>query len=92
MRLRELLATCKGRVQGVGFRAKVKSFAENLQLTGFVRNLQSGDVEICAQGEQAQLEQLCAELKRAFPDLIHHIECDFRDPSQPYSDFRIIPG
>ncbi len=46
----ELLATIKGRVQGVGFRAKAKQLADALKLTGFVRNLINGDVEICAQG------------------------------------------
>lgn len=48
----------KGRVQGVYFRAFTQKQAVKLGLTGFVRNLANGDVEIVASGEQAILQQL----------------------------------
>lgn len=40
-----------GRVQGVGFRYHVQRQAGGLHLTGFVRNLENGDVQIEVQGE-----------------------------------------
>jgi acylphosphatase len=44
-----------GRVQGVGFRATVKRVAHGYDVTGFVRNLLDGRVELVAEGEPAEL-------------------------------------
>lgn len=48
----------KGRVQGVAFRAYTKVEAEKLNLSGYVRNLPDGSVEILAEGKQESLETL----------------------------------
>jgi len=45
-----------GRVQGVGFRYTVKSAARGFEVTGTVRNLEDGRVELIAEGEKAELE------------------------------------
>ncbi len=58
-----LRAVVQGRVQGVGFRYFVMDRAISLQLTGMVRNLRSGDVEVVAEGERGALEALLAALK-----------------------------
>lgn len=42
----------KGRVQGVNYRATVQAKAHEFNLTGFVRNLNNGNVYIEAEGEQ----------------------------------------
>lgn len=90
-RLIELLVVVKGRVQGVGFRAKAKQLADVLKLTGFVRNLSNGDVEICAQGERAQLEQFLSQLQLKFsPEFIDSIDFDFHLTSKISFDFRIV--
>ncbi|OGG03026.1 MAG: hypothetical protein A3F83_05565 [Candidatus Glassbacteria bacterium RIFCSPLOWO2_12_FULL_58_11] len=49
-----------GRVQGVGFRYFVCRLAEEFPVTGYVRNLPNGDVEIVAEGEQAVVEEFQA--------------------------------
>ena len=46
-----------GRVQGVGFRFTVKMVAHGFEVTGTVRNLPDGRVELVAEGERAELEQ-----------------------------------
>ncbi len=51
-------AVVYGRVQGVGFRFYVKNKAISLKATGWVRNLPNGTVEIRAQGDDPNLEQL----------------------------------
>lgn len=41
----------KGQVQGVGFRWKLTQIAKKYNLTGYVRNLDNGDVETEIQGD-----------------------------------------
>lgn len=45
-----------GRVQGVGFRYNAKSVAAGFEITGTVRNLDDGRVELIAEGERDELE------------------------------------
>ena len=49
----------EGRVQGVGFRANVYDIATGLPVTGQVRNLRDGSVELVAEGEKTVLDQFC---------------------------------
>ena len=56
--LKQLNIFVIGRVQGVFFRDNTKAIAMNLGLTGYVRNLDGGGVEILAQGEESALRQL----------------------------------
>lgn len=46
----------EGRVQGVGFRYTVKSVATGFELTGIVRNLADGRVELICEGSRTELE------------------------------------
>jgi acylphosphatase len=52
------LFTVKGRVQGVWFRDSARSEAERLGITGYAKNLSSGDVEVLAVGNAAALASL----------------------------------
>ena len=45
-----------GHVQGVGFRYTVRQTALGFEVTGTVRNLPDGRVEVVAEGERAELE------------------------------------
>ncbi len=47
-----------GRVQGVFFRATSVQLARGLEVTGFVRNLPDGTVELEAQGAADEIEKL----------------------------------
>ena len=46
-----------GQVQGVFFRARTKTMADSLGLTGWVRNLRDGSVEAVFEGGDAAVEQ-----------------------------------
>ena len=88
--MKELHAVIFGRVQGVGFRATTRSFAIQLGLKGYVRNLGVDQVEIVAQGEKGKLLQLLEKLKAAFNgDYIEEIETDYRPIERRYEDFSI---
>ena len=54
----------RGRVQGVGFRYFVEHAANALGLTGWVRNLDDGDVEVYAAGNSGQLDELAGMLRK----------------------------
>jgi acylphosphatase len=45
-----------GRVQGVGFRATVRHVARGYDVTGSIRNLPDGRVELIAEGAKAELQ------------------------------------
>jgi acylphosphatase len=62
-----LQATVRGRVHGVFFRAFVETRAEELKLTGYVRNRTDGTVEVRAEGKRPQLEKLVEYLKAGPP-------------------------
>lgn len=47
-----------GRVQGVWFRATAQGVAIDYNLTGWVRNLRDGRVELVAEGEEDNLTKL----------------------------------
>ena len=48
----------KGKVQGVWFRQSTKEKANSLNITGWVKNLENGDVEVCAFGTDADIAEL----------------------------------
>ncbi len=54
----------QGRVQGVGFRWFVHREASELELRGWVRNTEEGDVEVVASGTTEDLAELRTSLHR----------------------------
>lgn len=61
-----------GRVQGVGFRYSTKQLAKGFDLTGWVKNLPDGRVELQLMGEEEELDDFLAELHDS--PLGHHIQ------------------
>lgn len=56
MKREQMQVLYSGRVQGVGFRFTVKMVAHGFDVTGTVRNLPDGRVELTAEGERAELD------------------------------------
>jgi acylphosphatase len=52
-----------GRVQGVGFRFYAQSNALKYSLTGFVRNMTNGMVELEVQGEEKNLQKFISVIR-----------------------------
>lgn len=56
--IKQLQFYISGRVQSVGFRFFTHQQAKKLGIVGYVKNLDNGDVEIVAQGDSHQIDQL----------------------------------
>lgn len=56
--MKQVRIRVSGHVQGVGFRYNVYRKALKIGLLGYVKNLDNGDVDIVAQGDDLQLAQL----------------------------------
>ncbi len=79
-----------GYVQGVFFRAFVVEWANELGLTGYVRNLRGGTVEVLAEGERRQLEKLIGYLKVGPPGArVEKVVTNWSEYTGGYSGFRI---
>lgn len=61
--MERIYAVVEGQVQGVGFRWFVQSLANSLHLTGWIRNMENGMVEMELQGETANLHQLLSRVR-----------------------------
>ena len=56
--------TVKGRVQGVGFRYFVQSISINMNLSGWVKNLDNGNVEFEVESDEEFLDLFLQKLKK----------------------------
>jgi len=65
-----------GDVQGVGFRYTACHNAQMLGITGWVRNMYDGRVEMEAQGLTSDLTELIRQLKTDLYINIEDIECE----------------
>ncbi|MCB2210319.1 acylphosphatase [bacterium] len=77
-----LYAYITGNVQGVGFRYFVLQHAQDLDLTGWVRNLWDGRVEVTAEGPHDDVNQLLVHLRKG------PISADVNDIDYDFSDFK----
>jgi acylphosphatase len=80
-----------GRVQGVGYRDWTRRTAERLGISGSVRNLPDGSVEVQAFGSGEDLRRLEEELRRGpWASRVERVEATTPDPSMPTSEFRVL--
>ncbi len=78
-----------GRVQGVGFRFTARRAANRRQLTGFVRNVPNGTVEMLAQGRPEDIDDCIQDLKEYFAGYLKETRIEEIPPDPRYTDFKI---
>ena len=88
--LTSLRAIVRGRVQGVFFRSFVHKWANELRLSGYVRNLANGTVEVRAEGEKQRLEKLIGYLKAGSPAArVDEVLTSWTEYTGSYTDFKV---
>ena len=80
----------RGRVQGVCYRLYARARAKELDLTGWVRNLPSGQVELVAEGPDDRLQALVAWCRQG-PDYarVTRVDETREPPRSEFTDFEI---
>ena len=63
-----------GRVQGVGLRFTVTGFAKKYNVTGWVRNLYDGTVEMEVQGDENSIQQMLVQIQKQRWIKVNHME------------------
>jgi acylphosphatase len=78
-----------GHVQGVGFRFTAHRMARRHQLTGWVRNLPDGSVEMFAQGPTNDIDDCIADIRQSFSGYLRETKIQQSTPNTRFTDFRI---
>ena len=88
MAIKRVHAYISGKVQGVWFRANVQGYAIDGNLTGWIRNLRDGRVELVAEGEEQALQTLIDFCHKG-PDAaeVADVESTWSDPTFEFSAF-----
>jgi acylphosphatase len=82
-----------GRVQGVFFRDHTRKWAGSLGLTGWVRNIGDGRVEVLAEGEREKIESLIGRLEEGPPlAMVESVDVVWKEYTGEFPDFRIAWG
>lgn len=78
-----------GSVQGVGFRYTTRQVASRYDVSGFVKNLPDGRVQLVAEGERDELDRFLEAVSQAMNGYIRDAETAERDATGEFSDFGI---
>jgi acylphosphatase len=80
-----------GQVQGVGFRYSVKSVATGFDVTGSIRNLPGGGVELIAEGAKDELEAFRQAIRESGLDhFIRQEDVSWQEASSGFRGFEIV--
>ena len=79
-----------GKVQGVFYRVSCQEIAQGLGLTGWVKNLPTGQVEILAQGEKEKIEKLIEWCNKGPPGAkVSEVKVEWQNNLNKFVQFQI---
>jgi len=78
-----------GSVQGVGFRFAAERAAASLGLSGWVRNLRDGRVEVMCEGSEAALKKFLANIEGVFKEYIRGADANWGEAAGKFAGFDI---
>lgn len=80
-------ALISGDVQGVGFRYMTRRAAGGYDVTGYVRNLPDGRVEIVAEGARREVNAFLDAVRKAMGSYIDSLDLAWREATGEYGGF-----
>jgi acylphosphatase len=78
-----------GHVQGVGFRFTAHRIAIRYDLTGWVRNLANGNVELFVQGSTEDIDDCVRDIQDSFAGYISETQIETNQTDPRSTDFKI---
>jgi acylphosphatase len=78
-----------GHVQGVGFRYTAQDLARGFKLTGYVRNLSDGRVEMVIEGPEDQMDGLVEAIQQKMEGLIRNVNVQVTPATGEFKQFSI---
>ncbi len=91
--IRRVKIVVTGIVQGVGYRYSTRRKADELGLSGTVRNPPDGSVEIVCEGEEKEIERLIEWCRRGPKGaFVENVDVEWRETSGGFTGFSIIHG
>jgi acylphosphatase len=78
-----------GRVQGVGFRYTAHTIARRYAVSGYVRNLADGRVELVAEGSSQELDAFLAEVRERFFGHIRDERSNVQPANGEFTSFEV---
>ena len=79
-----------GRVQGVGFRYTAHRIAQRFAVTGWVRNLPDGRVEMLVEGSADEAQAFLNRLAESMADNIQSVQQHDEAETGEFSSFEIV--
>ena len=90
--MRHAEITVRGLVEGVGFRYYVRALAVRLHLTGHVKNLDDGTVEIACEGGRGEIDALLERIRSMRPPvMVEDVSVEYSE-ARGFTKFEMILG
>ncbi|HOI59588.1 MULTISPECIES: acylphosphatase [unclassified Methanoculleus] len=91
--MKRFFAVAAGRVQRVGFRDHVYKETFNKDISGYVKNLDTGEVEIVAEGSEEDLRALIERINIIrYPIAVKSFSIKWQEATGEFTTFEIIRG
>ncbi len=91
--MKRAILIAKGKVQKVGYRDFVQDNARELEITGYVENLEDGNVKIVCEGKKPKIGDFIRgiKVKKAFIDVVE-TSVEYEEPTGEFKVFKIKYG
>ncbi len=89
--MKRAIVTARGSVQGVGYRYFVTDCALQAGVTGYVRNMADGSVQVIAEGSEESLQNFIRDINAETEPVIsvEHLDTEWGVPTGEFTGFRI---